>query len=277
MPTNVTPEYLKAERDYEAASTIPDKIDALQRMLSTVPKHKGTEVLRSNLGKRMTRLKDEVKKQNAARKGSGRNLSVKKQGFQICIIGTPNTGKSTLLRKLTNAEPRIAGYPFTTRKPEVGMMEAKGAMIQMVEIPPLERGAADKQAELLSIVMNADGLIMITRNQDEQDILGKELMEFGIRKPTIFLRFKQPLEKEGIMSFFRLIRVYTKEPGGDADMTKPIVMREGGTVLDAAKFIHKDFHQNLHFAKLWGSTKFPGQRVEREYQLKDGDIVEFHI
>ncbi len=266
-----------AQRKYEAASTLKDKVIALQGMLKEAPRHKGGEVLRADLGKRMTRLKEEMKKEKMRRKGTGHSLAVKKQGFQICIIGTPNTGKSSLLKKLTNAHPKIAGYPFTTRIPEIGMMDAKGALIQMVEIPPLEKKAADKQAELLSIIMNTDGIIMITRNLDEQSILQKELDTFGIRKPTAHLRFKEEINKEQIIEFFDLIRVYTKEPGGEADMTKPIVMKRGGTILKAARVIHKDFYKNLSFAKVWGSAKYPGQRVEREYKLDDGDIVEFHI
>jgi uncharacterized protein len=48
-------------------------------------------------------------------------------------------------------------------------------------------------------------------------------------------------------------------------------------VLDLAEFIHKDFLFNLKFARVWGSAKFEGQRVEKTHVLKDLDIVEFHI
>jgi ribosome-interacting GTPase 1 len=54
-------------------------------------------------------------------------------------------------------------------------------------------------------------------------------------------------------------------------------MKEGSTVLDVAKEIHRDFYKNLKNARVWGSTRFPGQRVEKEYVLKDKDIVELHI
>jgi ribosome-interacting GTPase 1 len=147
----------------------------------------------------------------------------------------------------------------------------------MVEIPALERGAAGKQAELLSIVMNADGLIMTTRNDEERDILKRELDSFGINKPTMYLRFKEGVDREGVMRFFHLIRAYTKEPGREAEMERPVVLRDGSSVLDAAKAVHKDFHQNMKYARVWGSSRFPGQRVEKTYALKDGDVVEFHI
>jgi hypothetical protein len=41
--------------------------------------------------------------------------------------------------------------------------------------------------------------------------------------------------------------------------------------------IHKDFAENLKFARVWGGTKFDGQRVQRDYVLQEGDIVELHV
>jgi len=83
--------------------------------------------------------------------------------------------------------------------------------------------------------------------------------------------------KKAIFDELDIIRVYTKTPGKPPDMRDPLILKIGSTVLDAARAIHKDFEKNLKFARLWGSSKFPGQRVERNYVLKDKDIVEFHI
>jgi len=74
-----------------------------------------------------------------------------------------------------------------------------------------------------------------------------------------------------------VIRVYTKEPGHPPDMEDPLILPIGATVLDAAEKIHKDFARKLKYARLWGSSRFGGQRVERHYKLQDRDIVEFHI
>ncbi|MCX6801154.1 MAG: TGS domain-containing protein [Candidatus Diapherotrites archaeon] len=73
------------------------------------------------------------------------------------------------------------------------------------------------------------------------------------------------------------ILVYTKKPGHDAEMTAPLSMQKGSTVTDLAKSLHKDFARNLKFARVWGSAKFPGQRVGPEYVLKHRDIVEISI
>lgn len=83
--------------------------------------------------------------------------------------------------------------------------------------------------------------------------------------------------KHGLFKSLDIIRVYTKYIGKEADMTDPIILPNGGTVEEAAFAIHKDFGEKLKFAKLWGHGKFDGQRVQRDYVLEDGDVLEFHI
>jgi ribosome-interacting GTPase 1 len=86
----------------------------------------------------------------------------------------------------------------------------------------------------------------------------------------------EPL-RETVYKALNVIRVYTKPPGGKADLTEPSVVRKGSTVGDVAETVHKDFARNLKYAQVWGSGKFDGQRVRRDYILQDGDIVELHI
>ncbi len=76
---------------------------------------------------------------------------------------------------------------------------------------------------------------------------------------------------------FGIIRVYTKPIGHDADYKDPIILPIGGTVEEAAMTLHKDFAQKMKYAKIWGEGKFEGQRVQKEFVLSDGDILEFHV
>ena len=73
-----------------------------------------------------------------------------------------------------------------------------------------------------------------------------------------------------------VIRVYTKEPGKPPDFKDPLILKEGATVYDAAERLHKEIARKLKYARLWGSSKFDGQRVFKNQVLKDKDIVEFH-
>jgi hypothetical protein len=83
--------------------------------------------------------------------------------------------------------------------------------------------------------------------------------------------------KRGIFEALDIMRVYTKPPGKDADFTEPVILKRGSTVEDAARSVHKDFARKMKFARIWGSEKYQGQMVKRDYILQDGDVIEFHI
>lgn len=82
--------------------------------------------------------------------------------------------------------------------------------------------------------------------------------------------------KGRIFKGLNVIRVYTKEPGKPVDRSDPIILPRGSRLLDAARAIHKDFAKSLKYARLWGG-QYSGQRVERNYELSDQDVVEFHL
>lgn len=83
--------------------------------------------------------------------------------------------------------------------------------------------------------------------------------------------------KRATFDALKIVRVYTKHIGKDVELIDPVVLPIGSTVEQAAASIHKDFAAKLKFARLWGHGKFEGQRVQRDYVLADGDVVEFHI
>ncbi len=74
-----------------------------------------------------------------------------------------------------------------------------------------------------------------------------------------------------------VIRVYTKVPGKEPNRAVPFVLPKRTTLEELAGKIHKDFVNKLKFAKIWGTTVFDGQLVQRDYVLQDGDVVEIHL
>jgi ribosome-interacting GTPase 1 len=76
--------------------------------------------------------------------------------------------------------------------------------------------------------------------------------------------------------FLNVIRVYTKQPGKQPDMTSPFTIPVGGTVYDLAREVHREVADNLKSARVWGTGVFDGQTVKRDHVLHDKDVVELH-
>ena len=201
MVVNAGPAYFKAQQKYDEAVSLMDKLAALQEMKTAAPKHKGTESMLRELTRKIAQTKELIEKQKEqAKKTSGKaSINVKKEGAaQVVLVGPPNTGKSTLLKALTNVNVEIAPYPFTTKDPVVGMMPYKGTWVQLVEIPALVEGSAEGKAngtQLLSMVRNADAIIVCATSPEEEALVRRELEKAHIKvneaKPQVEVKHSQ--------------------------------------------------------------------------------------
>lgn len=160
MPANLTPDYMAADKKFKAAATAHDKLTALEEMLATIPKHKGTEKMQADLKRRIARLRTEVQQR---KKGAARGkpfFQIDKEGAgQVVLVGGPNVGKSMLLAALTNAEPDVADYPFTTRAPQPGMSTFENVQVQLVDLPPVTPEFAE--GWLFGIIRTADAAVLV--------------------------------------------------------------------------------------------------------------------
>jgi hypothetical protein len=159
MPANLTPTYLEAERRYREAKTVEEKIAALEEMLALIPKHKGTDKMQADIKRRISKQREEAqKKKGAARQKS--MFSIDKEGAaQVIVIGPPNSGKSSLIAALTNAEPEVAPFPHTTHKPTPGMAPFENIQFQLVDTPPITREYNDPL--LADLIRRADIVVIL--------------------------------------------------------------------------------------------------------------------
>ncbi len=159
MPANLTPQYLAADRKFREATTPQAKLAALEEMLATVPKHKGTEKMQADLKRRIAKLREAAQHKRGAARGKPIYHIDKEGAGQVALLGAPNTGKSMLLRALTNAEAEVADYPFTTRVPQPGMARYEDVQLQLVDLPPISQEFSE--GWLYAIIRGADIALLV--------------------------------------------------------------------------------------------------------------------
>lgn len=167
MPTNLPPEYYEVEERYRAAKSVEEKIPLLEELISTVPKHKGTDKLRADLRRRLSKLKSA----SETKKAPARHVSpfvIDKEGAgQVVVIGPPNVGKSALVDTLTNASPDVSVAPYSTWEPTPGMMLMEDVQIQLIDTPPLTDEYVDP--EMLNLIRRADLVLLVLDLQTYPD------------------------------------------------------------------------------------------------------------
>ena len=174
MPANLPPEYFEVEKRFKEAATPQEKAVALEYLIATVPKHKGTDKLRADLRRRLSQLREEVVRRKKA--GKGDLYSVEKQGAaQVAVAGFANSGKSSILKSLTNATPIIADYPVSTILPLSGMMPFEDIQFQLVDLPPIGNESTDGWVS--GILRVADALLLVVDLSDNPDIQTELLLE----------------------------------------------------------------------------------------------------
>ena len=169
MPANLTPQYLEADRRYRQATTPEEQLAALEEMMATIPKHKGTEHMRADIRRRMAKVRTEAaRKKSAGGKGPTWHHVPREGAGQVVLVGAPNAGKSRLLAALTRANPVVAPYPFSTRAPLPGMAPFEDVQIQLIDLPPI----APETAELwlFALIRQANGALL-TADLSDDDVL----------------------------------------------------------------------------------------------------------
>jgi len=165
---------------------ILQQIAELEEKIRTTPYHKGTEHQIGRWRARIAKLKEEILEKES-KKGGGKSFGVRKSGdATVVLVGPPSVGKSSLINCLTSAESRVGSYDFTTLTTIPGMMEYRGAKIQILDLPGLISGAAKGKGrgkEVLSNVRMADLILLVVdiNRLGMIEQIKKELSDFGVR------------------------------------------------------------------------------------------------
>uniref|UniRef100_A0A3Q3VWR6 Developmentally-regulated GTP-binding protein 2 n=1 Tax=Mola mola TaxID=94237 RepID=A0A3Q3VWR6_MOLML len=181
---------------------ILEKIAEIEREISRTQKNKATEyhlgLLKAKLAKYRAQLLEPSK--SAGAKGEG--FDVMKSGdARVALIGFPSVGKSTFLSLMTSTASEAASYEFTTLTCIPGVIEYKGANIQLLDLPGIIEGAAQGKGrgrQVIAVARTADVVIMMldaTKGDIQRCLLEKELESVGIRlnriKPNIYFKPKK--------------------------------------------------------------------------------------
>ena len=164
MPANLSPEYKKAEQAYRAAREPRERLDLLKEMLRSIPKHKGTEHLQADIKSRIKELSDELA---GPKKGGARGaaFAVRREGAaQVCLVGPPNSGKSTLHVALTGSHSEVGPFPYTTHSPVPGMLPYEDIAFQLVDLPPVSR--EHMEPALWGVLQGADAAWLVVDLSD---------------------------------------------------------------------------------------------------------------
>jgi small GTP-binding protein len=219
---------------------LADKITELETEISKTQKNKATEAHLGLLKAKIARLKNEAEVQRAKGGGSSAGFDVKKSGSAtVVLIGLPSTGKSSILNALTGTKSRTAAYAFTTVTCIPGMMEYKGAQIQILDLPGIIAGAErgrGRGREVIAVARTADLVLFILDVFDPLYLpkLRDTIESVGVRLDCNPPRIVIEKRAKGGMSIH-----YDIKPTHLTDKIINAVLKEYG-IFNASVVVHED-------------------------------------
>jgi small GTP-binding protein len=239
------------------------------------------------------------------------SIAVARQGAaQVCLVGPPNAGKSSLLQALSDVQIKTGDYAFTTTRPVPAVTRIGGVLVQLVEIPGLIDGASDGRGggrALLSVLRTADAMVLchdLRQPPSTLTALRRELAAADIDLPAILAATKAD-ELDGEAAIARAVAALAREAPGlpialvsvlddaaldrlrdaiwdltglirihlrhDGELTEhPIALAPPATVADVAHTIHHELGERCRGAQLWG----PSARFDGQWVGRDHPLAD---
>lgn len=301
-------EFMKLRRRLDHIVSINEKIALYEQLVTLNPRDPRNLALRRKYKETVETLRA---KRRTSRKAVGSLYDAINYKRQVLLIGETNTGRSTLLARLTGSPTSIEETPFTTYRPEVRMMYYKDVTIQVVEVPPLYVGDSDPAK--YRFIRNSDALCVCARTEEDIDstvqqlenhfiVLGNSPSPNGkkhkhrpndevIEKPALVASWKTSMEgvnlavidindiesiSKQIYFLLNIKRIFYMRRG--EIQGKPLVFSadQEVTIFDFVESLDKCMLEGLSRARVVDNdTMMPrGQIVGLDYKLGDGDTVE---
>ncbi|UXI15049.1 S-adenosyl-L-methionine-dependent tRNA 4-demethylwyosine synthase-like [Sarcoptes scabiei] len=185
---------------------ILEKISEIEKEISRTQKNKATEYHLGVLKAKLAKYRNQLLEPTSKGKEKGAGFEVLKSGdARVALIGFPSVGKSTLLNTVTKTHSESASYEFTTLTCIPGVIEYKGANIQLLDLPGIIEGAAQGKGrgrQVIAVAKTSDLVLMMldaTKSETQRRLLEQELESVGIRlnkkKPNIYFK---PMKTGGV-------------------------------------------------------------------------------
>jgi uncharacterized protein len=193
---------------------ILEKIQEIEKEMSRTQKNKATEYHLGLLKARLAKYRQQLLEVTTGEKrGGGEGFEVMKSGdARVAMIGFPSVGKSTLMTKVTKTKSEVAAYEFTTLTCVPGLIEYRGASIQLLDLPGIIEGAAQGKGrgrQVIATARTADLILIMldaTKGDIQKNLIEIELASMGIRlntsPPNIYFRIK----KAGGISYNAIVK-----------------------------------------------------------------------
>ncbi len=223
MPTNLPPQYFEAEKRYKEAKDPIEKVERLEELIGTIPKHKGTDHLRADLRRKLSKLKTAAQpRKKGARRDPAWNIPREGAG-RVVLIGCSNAGKSALLAALTNAEPEVSEAPFTSWTPTPGMMLVENVQIQLIDTPSIDRDYLEPM--LMDLVRSADLILVVVDLDADPDQQLERTLKLLADQRVHPLRWKGRFDDGVRRSFLPVLVVANKSDDASDDENFQIFRR----------------------------------------------------
>jgi small GTP-binding protein len=181
------------------------RIVEIEAEIARTQKNKATEGHIGLLKAKLAKLKREIIDVSLKSSGGGGDgFEVAKNGdARVGLVGFPSVGKSTLLTRLTGTFSKVAAWEFTTLTCIPGVIQYKGARIQLLDLPGIVEGAREnkgKGRQIIAVARTCNLILIVldaTRPAMHKKVIEGELEGFGIRlnkkAPAITIRKKDKL------------------------------------------------------------------------------------